>query len=97
MRLGSGDDVPRDVDHMAAAHVLVAAHSSFSLLAATYSDGVKLIQPLKHKHLRHSPGITRKLHVDSSGEFDADDFLDLCAAATAKVRADRCRRGRRRG
>ena len=97
VRLGSGDDVPRDVDHMAAAHVLVAAHSSFSLLAATYSDGVKLIQPLKHKHLRHSPGITRKLHVDSGGEFDADDFLELCAEATAKVRADRCRRGRRRG
>ena len=63
----------------AAATRLVAAHSSFSLLAATYSDGVKLIQPLKHKHLRHSPGITRKLHVDSSGEFDADDFLELCA------------------
>ena len=40
--------------------------------------------------------ITRKLHVDSGGEFDADDFLELCAEATAKVRADRCRRGRRR-
>lgn len=81
LRLGTGDSVPSDVDHLAAAHVLITAHSSFSLLAATLSDGVKLVHRNKQKFLRTSPGITRKVYVDDGGSFDAVDFLEACALA----------------
>ena len=88
LRLGTADSSVRsDVDHLshlAAAHVLITAHSSLSLLAATLSDGAKLVHRTKQESLRTSPGITRKVYVDDGGSFDAVDFLEACALAVGK-------------
>ena len=65
----TADTVTRDIDHLAAADVLITANSAFSLLAATFYNGVKVIHP-DCKYIMYSGGISRKVVASPSGDFD---------------------------